>query len=154
MRGFVRLKRDFLAGGMLVLIGSGTVVHASNYNAGTLMRMGPGFMPIALGVILVLLGILVAAAAAAEDEPEGPLLKRKPDWRGWSCIIAGPFLFILLGIYGGLLPATFACVFVSALGDRSTTWKGALLLASGTSVFGVLLFVYLLQVPFPIIRWG
>jgi len=40
----------------------------------------------------------------------------KPEWRAWLCILAGPILFIILGSLGGLLPATFACVFVSALG--------------------------------------
>ena len=55
--------------------------------------------------------------------------------------------------YGGLAPATFACVFVSAMGDRSATWKSAFLLALGITVFGVALFVYVLKVPFPIFKF-
>jgi hypothetical protein len=154
LRGFMGLKRDFLAGSLLILIGSATVLQGVTYHLGTLMQMGPGFMPVALGVILVLIGIVIAVTAIADGEFAVPFVQRSPDWRGWSCIVAGPFLFILLGAYGGLAPATFACVFVSALGDRGTTLKKAALLAAGTTVCGIVLFVYLLEVQFPIFRWG
>ena len=50
--------------------------------------------------------------------------------------------------------ATFACVFVSALGDKGSTLLGSFILAVGISVFGVLLFSYLLQVSMPAWRWG
>jgi hypothetical protein len=63
-------------------------------------------------------------------------------------------LFIILGKYGGMVPATFACVFVSALGDRETTLKAALILAAGITVSGVILFAYLLKIPMPIFQWG
>ena len=54
----------------------------------------------------------------------------------------------------GLLPATFACVFVAALGDRDTTLKGAAILSASVTVFGILLFSYLLKVSMPILKWG
>jgi hypothetical protein len=59
-----------------------------------------------------------------------------------------------LGNLGGLIPATFACVFVSALGDRDITLKSAFFLAVGVTVCGVALFNYLLQVSLPMWRWG
>ena len=65
------------------------------------------------------------------------LIMPKPEWRAWACILAGPILFIILGNLGGLIPATFACVFVSALGDRDSTWKSAFILAIGVTVCGV-----------------
>ncbi len=65
---------------------------------------------------------------------------------------ASPIAFIVFGEYGGLLPATFACVFVAALGDKETTLKQALILAAGITVLGVLLFSFLLKIPFPILR--
>lgn len=148
-------RRDFFAGCLLILIGIGAAVQGSAYKVGSLMRMGPGFMPVALGIILVLLGVLIAGTAAASKEGTADrILPENPEWLGWTCIIAGPILFIALGKYGGLIPATFACVFVSALGDRSATLKSSLALATGTTLFGALLFGYLLQVPFPLLRWG
>jgi len=117
--------------------------------------MGPGFFPIILGVIMTCLGMLiagVAATAAAVDDDQ--LIMPKPEWRAWGCILAGPTLFIILGNLGGLIPATFACVFVSAMGDRDSTVKSALILATGVTICGVGLFSYILQVSLPMWRWG
>jgi Tripartite tricarboxylate transporter TctB family len=88
--------------------------------------------------------------------PEGEdedLLPEHPEWFGWACILAGPICFILFGSYFGLIPATFACVFVSAFGDRTATLKAAIVLATVVTVFGVGLFSYLLQVPMPLLAW-
>ena len=147
-------KRDFYAGGLMVLIGLVMALKGPSYRLGTLMHMGPGFMPTALGVILVFLGILIAAAAiAAPGGEDERILPAHPQWWGWFCILAGPLLFIICGSYGGLIPATFACVFVSALGDRTSTWTGALALAAVVTTFGVTLFSYVLKVPMPILEW-
>jgi hypothetical protein len=151
LRTLVR-KRDFYAGGVMVLLGAGVVVQSSAYNLGTLMHMGPGFFPLTLGVILTLLGLLIIATGAATPEGDERILPEQPEWRGWICIILSPILFIFCGIHGGMAPATFACVFVAALGDRTATFKGSFLLALGVTVFGVLLFAYLLKVPFPVFR--
>jgi hypothetical protein len=51
-----------------------------------------------------------------------------------------------------MIPAVFACVFVCALGDKTATYKSSLVLASCVTVFGVLLFHYLLNIPFPLLR--
>ncbi len=59
-----------------------------------------------------------------------------------------------MGEFFGMVPATFSCVFVSALGDRTSTLKGSALLAAGVTFFGTLLFSYVLQLPFPMFRWG
>jgi hypothetical protein len=116
--------------------------------------MGPGFMPTALGVLLVGLGIAIALPATMAAEGEGEdILPENADWWGWACILASPLAFILFGSYGGLMPATFACVFVAAMGDRSMTYKGATILSAAVTAFGVALFHYLLQVPMPVLEW-
>jgi hypothetical protein len=146
-------RRDFYAGGLMILLGIGTFMQAQSYKLGTLTHMGPGFFPSILGAVLVFIGVLIAGSAAAAHDEDGPILPPHPEWRGWGCIIAGPLLFILFGHYGGLVPATFACVFVSALGDRTATLRGSAILAAGISAFGALLFSFLLKVPFPLFRW-
>jgi len=151
-------KRDFYAGGLMVLLGLGVALKGwSSYRLGTLMHMGPGFLPTALGVILTLLGIAIAGVAASTpagtDETDERILPQPPQWWGWFCILAGPALFVLCGRYFGLIPATFACVFVAALGDRTATLKGSLVLAVIVTVFGVGLFSYLLQIPLPVLTW-
>ena len=148
-------KRDFYAGGLVLLLGAGVTLNALSYNTGTLMHMGPGMFPFILGIVLTFIGILIFGTALltplGEDEH---ILPRSKEWRGWGCILAGPILFIIFGEFLGMVAGTFACVFVSALGDRTATLKSSFLLAAGVTFFGVLLFSYVLQIPFPMFRWG
>ncbi len=145
-------KRDFYAGMLLIVFGCVALVGARHNPFGTLMHMGPGFFPTMLGVILVGIGILVAMMSLGTLHEPDRILPEHPEWLGWACILAGPILFMILGEYGGMAPATFACVFVSALGDRTATWKSSFVLAAGVTLFGCLLFSYVLKIPFPIFR--
>jgi hypothetical protein len=148
-------KRDFYAGGLMTLLGAAITLDSSTYSLGTLMHMGPGMFPFILGVVLTFIGILILGTALVtplgEDEH---ILPRQKEWRGWGCILAGPILFILLGEFFGMAPATFGCVFISALGDRTATLKGTVILAASVTVVGCLLFSYVLQLPFPLFRLG
>jgi len=150
-------KRDFYAGGLMLLLGLGIALKGTTYRAGTLMHMGPGFLPTALGILLSLLGIAIAAASLApgSDEHGGDqsLLPEHPQWWAWFCILMSPVAFIFFGRYFGMAPGTFACVFIAALGDKTASWKGTIILASVVTVFGVSLFSYFLQVPMPILTW-
>jgi hypothetical protein len=148
-------SRDFYAGLLLVLIGLFASVQGLSYGTGTLTQMGPGFLPVTLGVLLIGLGVVIAGgtSAAHEELGEQPDLLQQPEWIGWFCIIAAPALFIALGTYFGFIPAAFACVFVSALGDRKATVKSALALASITTAGGAILFIYILGVSFPLLEW-
>ena len=151
--GNFKLKRDYYAGGLMLLLGVGAAVTGSGYKFGSLARMGPGFMPVVLGVVLAFLGVLIAGTALGSSQPDDKkFLPDNPQWFGWLCILGGPILFIILGQYGGMIPAVFACVFVCALGDNTATYKSSAILAAGVTVFGVLLFHYLLSIPFPLLR--
>jgi uncharacterized membrane protein YhdT len=147
------MKRDYYAGGLMLLLGLGAAVTGTGYKFGSLARMGPGFMPVVLGMVLAFIGLLIAGTALASSErDDSKFLPNNPQWFGWLCIIGGPILFIILGEYGGMIPAVFACVFVCALGDKTATYKSAAILAAGVTVFGVLLFHYMLSIPFPLLR--
>src|SRR5579885_2237733 len=91
-----------------------------------------------------------AEMAGGHDEE---IIPDRPEWRGWACVVAGPALFIVGGYYGGLIPAAFLCVFVASLGDRTATLGRSLVLAAGVTLLGVVLFYYVLGVPFPSGRW-
>jgi len=153
LREKFELKRDYYAGGLMLLIGVGAAVTGASYKFGTLARMGPGFMPVVLGAMLAFLGILIAGTAMGSPESDGKkFLPDHPQWFGWLCILGGPILFIILGQYAGMVPAVFACVFVCALGDKTATYKSSFVLACGVTVFGVVLFHYLLNIPFQLLR--
>jgi len=150
----IQRYRDYYAGALLVLIGLGTIYQSSRYDVGTLAEIGPGFFPMVMGVILAGCGIAIAfnQSAIADDEHDSETLDR-PEWRGWGCILGGVLAFILLAHNGGLFPATFACVFISAMGDRTMKVRNAAVLALAISVFGVLLFHYALKIQLQPFAW-
>jgi hypothetical protein len=154
LRNVSGMPRDYYAGGLMVLIGLFTVLVGRHYELGTLTRMGPGYFPVVLGFVLIGIGVMIALTARMGAGAEaGEEVVRWPDPRGAVCILLGVVSFIVLGGHGGLVPATFASVFISALGDRSGTLKSSLLLAVSVTVVGVLVFSYGLQVQFPLFTW-
>jgi hypothetical protein len=144
-------NKDYAAGALIAGIGAFAVLQGQSYRMGQLTRVGSGFFPVLIGVLMILVGALIAGSASYGTEADPA--PRSADWRGRGCVIAGPIMFIIGGSYFGLAPATFACVFVAALGDRTATLRSAAVLAATITVVGVVLFVYILQVPFPILRW-
>ena len=155
MFGTLLKKRDFYAGGIMTLLGAAVTLDSMTYALGTLTHMGPGMFPLMLGCTLTFVGVLILGTAIltplGDDES---ILPKDREWYAWGCILAGPILFIILGEFFGLVPATFACVFVPALGDRTATLKGSAILAAGVTVVGTLLFTYVLKIPFPMFRFG
>ncbi|KIZ48159.1 hypothetical protein OO17_00300 [Rhodopseudomonas palustris] len=147
-------KRDFYAGALVVCFGGYIALKGAGYGIGTLTRVGSGFLPCVIGVTLVFVGLAIAlsALASADGEDEN-ILPANKEWLAWGCILASPVAFILFGKYFGLAPASFACVFVAAMGDREATLKSSLALAAVITTVGVVLFWYLLQVPMPLVTW-
>jgi putative Ca2+/H+ antiporter (TMEM165/GDT1 family) len=144
-------RRDYYAGALMVIVGGGAAYIGSHYRMGSLTQMGPGYFPTVLGIILAIIGVIIAGSAAyapVAATAETPPIR--PDWRGWICITGAALLFIALAKSLGLVAATFACVFVAALGDRQNSWKEAGLLATGITVFGVVLFSLILRVQIPL----
>ena len=147
-------KQEAWGSGVLCALGLGVILQGSNYTMGTLSRMGPGFFPVALGVLLVFLGLLVLVASGFSEDDEDEDHIGPPEWRGWLCIIGGVIAFIILGKYGGLVPATFALVFISSLGDRTHTLLTALALSVFVTIIGIIIFSWALELQFPMFRWG
>ena len=143
-----------LTGGILVLaLGLAAVLGARDYELGSITQMGPGFFPTAVGCILALSGLAIAGMAlvSAEARPAQPV---RPEWRGWACIILGIVAFVVLGQSLGLLPATFAVVFISALGDRQNSLLDAVLLAAAIVVVSLVVFWWGLKIHLPLFAWG
>ena len=147
-------KRDFWAGVLMIAFGLVMSLKGPTYNVGTLMHMGPGFLPTALGVVLIGIGIAISmTAVAVPDGEDEDILPGEPQWFAWACILLSPIAFIVFGTLGGLAPATFMCVFVAALGDKKATWFGSFMLSALITFFGVLLFHFVLQIPMPVLKF-
>ena len=146
-------KRNRYGGLLIALVGIGAILQARQYTIGTLLDMGSGFFPLVLGVILVGCGITIALGSSVHEEEPGSTPIDRADWRGWLCILGGLLCFLFIGGRFGMFPGTATCVFVAAMGDRTTTWRGALILALAVSTVGTLLFFYGLRVQLPAFTW-
>ena len=154
------IKRDLWGGVVVAACGGLTLLEAMSYQTGTLARMGPGYFPVLIGCFLILLGLVIPFSPDPDDVIEAvpdatnETPTRAARVRGMACIAGGMFLFIIVGHFFGFVPATFALVFVSAMGDTSNSIRSAAILALAMAVFGAVVFSWALQLQFPMFRWG
>ena len=139
--------RDKIAGGILVLIGLYVIATSLEYRLGTLARMGPGMLPVGLGVLLVLFGTLIALFVRPEAGETAPALK----WRPIVLVLAAVLAFALLAEPAGLIPATAALVFLSGFADPDHTFKSLSLLFVVLTAFVWLVFVQAIGIPFKLL---
>ena len=152
-------NKDYYGGALLIVVGASVAYVSQSYTIGTLAHMGPGYFPCALGVLIALCGVLLALGARRKPDAsqEAALVGHNhgvPDLRGTVCIVLSTVAFYFMGEYFGLIPATFAIVFISGLGDRSNTLVQVLLLSLAMVLVAVVIFWWALQVQMPLVKWG
>src|SRR5262249_9178488 len=142
----VSRSKDFWAGIMFLGFAAVAVLAARGYTLGTPGRMGPGYFPMALGILLGLLGLIIAARSllSAEDRTEGLQL------RPLVYLVAGVCLFGLLIERLGLVVTLVAVVGVAAFASRESRSVEVTALAAVLAVFSLGIFVYVLRLPLPV----
>lgn len=111
---------------------------------GTALRMGPGYFPLLLAAVLILLGIVVLIQATrVQGEPIGPLA-----WRGMLLILPAPIFFGLTVRGLGFVPAIFIAAFTASFASVRMKPLPALILSVGVTFFSYLVFSKGLNLPF------
>lgn len=148
--------KDFYAGLLFALLGGAFAWGAIDYQVGTSARMGPGYFPLLLGVLLALLGgILMLRAVLATDKGEA---MGSWAWKPLVAIISANLLFgvSLAGVPVlhlpplGLMVGIYALTLVSCLAGEQFILKDALLLATALAVLSYGAFVLLLKLQLPV----
>ena len=67
----LKSQKDFFSGLMFMCVGVAFAWGASGYTIGTGARMGPGYFPLVLGVLLALLGGLITFKALVVETVAG-----------------------------------------------------------------------------------
>jgi hypothetical protein len=140
-----------LAGGSIAIaIGGFAVWEASGYSIGQLSQMGPGYFPVALGVVMIGLGAaLIFEGRRVDAEPA-----ENPAWRTLVAVLAGIGAFALLLERTGLVPASVALVLLAALAEPQYRPGQTVLLALAVSAISVLIFSLMIGMPLPAFaRW-
>ncbi|MFM8598303.1 MAG: tripartite tricarboxylate transporter TctB family protein [Mycobacterium sp.] len=145
---------DVLAGGTFVALGLAFALGGRTYGMGSAQAMGPGYLPVVLGVILTILGAFVTLQGvrggnphdrAAADE-RGPV-----PWARGGMLVAG-ILFFGATVEGlGLAPALLVTTFVAALACRGVSVLKALAISGGLTLICLGIFIGLLQLRLPLL---
>ena len=144
----IRNQKDFGAGLMYMLIGLFFTYVATFYPMGTSAKMGPGYFPFWLGIVMTVLGLFIlikslSAKAAIEKIP--PF-----NWKVIGLITGSVVLYGLLLPTMGFIVAVFVLVFMSASASHEFHWKGTLVNATFLIVFTYSVFVLGLNLQFPL----
>jgi hypothetical protein len=141
-------QKDFAAGLLYMAVGTAFAVASWGYRMGTASRMGPGYFPFWLGILMAVIGALVLfGALRAHAEPE--TLER---WalKPLFVIIASVVVFGLLLTTAGLVVSVVALVIGSSLASPEFTWRATLLNTIVLIGFALIVFVYGLGLQFPV----
>jgi len=74
----IRNPREFWSGVLFTLFGVGTLAIGSKYTLGTAARMGPGYFPRILGILLIVLGVTIALRALRVRGEAMPRFRLRP----------------------------------------------------------------------------
>jgi hypothetical protein len=137
-----------LCGAIFVGIGGFFAIQSLGLEIGTAFRMGPGYFPLVLAAVLILLGgIILIQAVRFETEGVGPLAIR-----GMLFILPAPIVFGLTIRGLGFVPSIFLTALLASFASHRMKPGMALILASCVTLFAVAVFSYALGLPFP--RFG
>jgi hypothetical protein len=153
----IKSQKDFFSGLMFTVVGASFAYGATSYNIGTGGRMGPGYFPLLLGVILAILGSAIMFKALVVETQDGEKIG-KWAWKPLFFIIAANLLFgVLLGGLPslgipamGLIAAIFGVTIVASLAGDSFKLKEVLILSVVLSIGSYLAFIMLLKLQFPV----
>lgn len=153
----IKSQKDFFAGLLYAVVGGAFAIGATNYSIGTGARMGPGYFPLMLGVLLSLIGLYIMFKALVVETADGDKIG-KWAWKPLFYIIAGNLLFGVLlsglpnlGIPGmGLIAAIYGVTFVVSKAGGAFNFKESLILASILAAGSYTGFVWLLNLQFPV----
>ncbi|MEV6302885.1 tripartite tricarboxylate transporter TctB family protein [Actinoplanes sp. NPDC051861] len=141
---------DVLAGGVFVVIGGVFVVGSLGYDRGTLLRMGPGYFPLLVGAIVVLLGLAIAVKGlvAGEDITFGTV-----PWRAVVLLVAAIVFFGLFVRSLGFVLTSLVTSLLTAFASKRVRPLTAVAVAVGLTLAATLIFIVGLQVRIPLWGW-
>lgn len=153
----IKSQKDFWSGLMFMAAGIAFAWGATNYTIGEGARMGPGYFPLVLGILLALIGVFIAFESLVVETEDGEKIGTWA-WKPLFFIIGANLLFGIclgglpaIGIPAlGLIVGIYGLTFVSALAGNEFKVKEVAILATVLAVGSYLAFVVMLKLQFPV----
>ena len=154
--------KDFWSGILFAAIGAmfaiiakgitfGETTLLQGYAMGNPARMGPAFFPFWLGVILFVIGMIIAVGGFRHESRPGDTEFPKYHWRPILFVLVSVILFGLILRAVGMLIAGFLLVVISSMGNpEKFHTRDVVLLGIGLVIFCALVFVWGLSLPIPL----
>jgi hypothetical protein len=142
----IRAPKDFWSGIMFLAFAAVAIFIARGYSMGVSGRMGPGYFPMALGIVLGGLGLILAIRSffIGGERVDGLAL------RPLLTIVLAVVLFGVLIQHLGLVISLIVTIAVSAFASPELRPREVTALAAVMAAFSVAIFVYALRLPLPI----
>ena len=146
-------RRDIVSGLFWLSIGIGLSVWTlTSYEIGRLTQPGTGYLPLWLGILLILLSLILLVAQIKKSPGARQAVPPRARSGGWKKAVYTILVLIVAAFFfervGYLL--TFFCLIVLLMkGVEPQSWKRILLTALLTSVGVYVVFILLLEVQLP-----
>jgi hypothetical protein len=144
----IRSQQNFWSGVMFIAIGIFFAGNAVEYSMGTAAKMGPGYFPFWLGVILALLGVVIGISGLSPKAQEAKV--EGWDFRVMFLVLGSVILFGALLRPLGIFVSIVILVVLSSLASHEFNWKVAVINALCLAVFAWAVFVKGLGLIFPL----
>jgi hypothetical protein len=154
----IKSEKDFFSGLMFVIVGGAFAIGATGYTVGTGARMGPGYFPLLLGILLTVLGLFIMLKGLRKSQDGQGDKLGSVAWKPLVFIIGANLLFgVLLGGLPsiglpsfGLIAAIYALTVISGMAGERYSLKGSLILATILAITSYVAFVKLLNLQFQV----
>jgi Tripartite tricarboxylate transporter TctB family len=153
----IKSQKDFFSGLMFMAVGVAFAWGASTYTIGTGARMGAGFFPLVLGVLLAVLGGVITFKALVVETVDGDKIGSFA-WKPLFFIIAANLVFgVMIGglpSWGipkmGLVVGIYALTIIASFAAERVRWVEVFILGTALTVLSYLAFIVLLNLQFPV----
>ena len=148
----IKSQQDFFSGLMFMGVGIAFAWGATNYTIGTGARMGPGYFPLMLGILMAIIGAIITFKATVVETVGGDKIG-KWAWKQLGLILLANFTFgVLLGglpTMGipamGLIIAIYALTIISGMAGDTFTLKSSVILATALAIGSYVAFIWALK---------
>ena len=153
----IKSQKDFFSGLMFMGVGGAFAWGATTYNVGEGARMGPGYFPLMLGILLAVIGAAITFTSLVV-EAEGGGKIGKWAWKPLFFIILANVVFgiLLAGLPSiklpamGMIVAIYALTFIASMAEAGWKVKTTFILATVLAIGSYLAFVVALKLQFPV----
>ena len=143
----IRDKMEFWSAAVFVLFGIAFLSISPNYEFGSLSRIGSGFFPTVLSILLIIIGLAIGVRSLARTErPVG-----RPAFLPILLVTLSMIAFAVTVENAGAVVAIVLITIIASFASKQFNWITRLSLAVVLTVFSIIVFIWGLGMPVPIL---